>query len=71
MNTLGMDILSGLTASAACLGNIGPGFNLVGPMENFAFVPDTGKYVLCLLMLVGRLEIFPILVLLLPSFWKE
>lgn len=71
MNALGMDILSGLTASAACLGNIGPGFNLVGPMENFAFVPDTGKYVLSLLMLVGRLEIFPILVLLLPSFWKE
>lgn len=71
MNALGMDILSGLTASAACLGNIGPGFNLVGPMENFAFIPDTGKYVLSILMLVGRLEIFPVLVLFLPSFWKE
>lgn len=71
MTALGLDILSGLTAAATCLGNIGPGFNLVGPMENFAFIPDIGKYVLSLLMLVGRLEIFPILVLLLPTFWKE
>lgn len=71
MTALGLDILSGLTAAATCLGNIGPGFNLVGPMENFAFIPDLGKYVLSLLMLIGRLEIFPILVLLLPAFWKE
>lgn len=71
MNALGMDILSGLTASATCLGNIGPGFNLVGPTQNFAFVPDIGKYVLSILMLVGRLEIYPILVLLLPAYWKE
>lgn len=71
MTALGLDILSGLTASATCLGNIGPGFNLVGPMENFGFIPDTGKYVLSLMMLIGRLEIFPILVLLLPSLWRE
>lgn len=66
-----MDTLSSLTAAAACLGNIGPGFGLVGPTQNYGFIPDLGKYVLSLLMLVGRLEIYPILVLLLPEYWKE
>ena len=68
---LNIDIWSSLTAAAACLGNIGPGFNRVGPTYNYSFVPDAGKYVLSILMLVGRLEIYPILVLLLPEFWKE
>lgn len=71
MSALGLDILSSLTAAATCLGNIGPGFNLVGPTQNFAFMPDSGKYVLSLLMLIGRLEIYPILVLFLPEYWKE
>ncbi|MDD4239699.1 MAG: potassium transporter TrkG [Desulfotomaculaceae bacterium] len=71
LTSLGIDTLSSLSASAACLGNIGPGLGLVGPMENFFFIPDSGKYVLSILMLVGRLEIYPILVLLLPSFWRE
>lgn len=71
LSFLGIDVLSSLTASAACLGNIGPGLGLVGPTQNFGFIPDSGKYVLSVLMLVGRLEIYPVLVLFLPSFWRE
>lgn len=71
MNAAGLDLVSGITAAASCLGNIGPGFGLVGPTRNFAFISDTGKYVLSILMLVGRLEIYPILILLLPEYWKD
>ncbi len=69
--SLGIDIWSSLTAAAASLGNVGPGFAKVGPTQNFAFIPDLGKYTLSILMLVGRLEIYPILVMLLPEYWKE
>ncbi|MGR6836008.1 TrkH family potassium uptake protein [Syntrophomonas erecta] len=71
MNMMGLDIVSGTTAVLACLGNIGPGFGLVGPTQNFSFIPDVGKYLLSLLMLLGRLEIYPILVMLVPEYWKE
>lgn len=71
MGILGLDVLSGLTSVLSCIGNIGPGFGLVGPTENYAFIPDAGKYVLCALMLLGRLEIFPILVLLIPQYWHD
>jgi trk system potassium uptake protein TrkH len=66
-----IDIWSSLTAAATCLGNIGPGFGKVGPTQNFAFISDLGKYTLSILMLVGRLEIYPILLIILPRFWKE
>lgn len=66
-----LDIVSGLSATMTCLGNIGPGFGMVGPTKNFGFLPDGAKYVLSLLMLLGRLEIYPILVMLLPQFWRE
>jgi trk system potassium uptake protein TrkH len=69
--SLGIDLWSSLTAAAACLGNIGPGFGQVGPVQNFALIPDIGKYTLSILMLVGRLEIFPIIILLFPEFWKD
>ena len=71
LTALDIDILSSLSAAATCLGNIGPGFGLVGPTRNFAFMPDSGKYILSVLMLVGRLEIYPMLLLFLPAFWKE
>ncbi|MGS0765940.1 TrkH family potassium uptake protein [Syntrophomonas curvata] len=71
LSMLGLDVYSSLTAAAACLGNIGPGFGLVGPTQNYSFIPDMGKYLLSILMLVGRLEIFPILVLFLPEYWKQ
>ncbi len=71
MAGLGLDLLSAFSAAAASLGNCGPGLGLVGPMSNFSFLPDAGKFTLSILMLVGRLEIYPILVLFLPSFWHE
>ncbi len=71
LTSQGIDILSSLSATAACLGNIGPGLGLVGPIQNYFFISDSGKYVLSVLMLIGRLEIYPLLVLFLPSFWRE
>jgi len=65
------DIDSSLSAVATCIGNIGPGFGSVGPVENFAPLSDFSKWYLALLMLIGRLEIFTILVLFSPSFWKH
>ena len=67
----GYDILSSLTASLACLGNIGPGFGLVGPTANYAHFPQYIKVVLSLAMMTGRLEVYTVLLLLYPSFWKR
>lgn len=67
----GRDLTTNLTASIACISNIGPGLNLVGPMENFAFYSVWSKLVLIMEMLLGRLEIFPVLFLFAPSVWKR
>lgn len=68
---LGMDMISSLSAVAACLGNVGPGLGTVGPTDNFADVPLAGKWILTLCMLIGRLEIYTIMVLLTPAFWRK
>ena len=60
-----------VTAVLATFNNIGPGLNLVGPIGNFAMFSPFAKIVLCLDMLFGRLEIYPMLVLLLPSTWSK
>lgn len=67
---LGMDFLSAVGAVATSLGNVGPGIGSVGPVNNFAAVPTAAKWVLSFLMLLGRLELFSILVLFTPYFWK-
>lgn len=67
---LGLDIISGLTASIATLGNIGPGFNAVGPMANFADLHPVSKMVLFTNMWVGRLEVLTVFVLLQPHVWR-
>jgi len=71
MTILGLDILTAAGASASCLGNIGPGLGNVGPTHNFAFIPDIGKWVLSISMMVGRLEIYTILVILTGGFWRR
>ncbi len=71
MVILGMDFMSAIGAVATSLGNVGPGIGTVGPMNNFAAVPDSGKWVLSFLMLLGRLELFTILVLFTPYFWSD
>ena len=67
----GMDLVSGGAAVIACLSNIGPGLGSVGPVDNFAHVPVFGKSVLIICMLMGRLELFTVLVLFFPSFWRK
>jgi trk system potassium uptake protein TrkH len=66
----GMDMMSSIGAVATSLGNVGPGLGDVGPINNFAAVPAFAKWVLSLLMLMGRLELFTILVLFSPYFWR-
>jgi trk system potassium uptake protein TrkH len=58
-------------AVATSLGNIGPGLGSVGPAENFAHIKPVGKWFLSFLMLLGRLELFTVLVLFSPTFWKN
>jgi len=55
----------------AAIGNIGPGLGGVGPLENYEDIPDLGKLVLILLMLMGRLEIYAVLVLFIPLTWRR
>ena len=66
-----MDFGTAISAVITCTNNIGPGINSVGPMENFSFLSDFSKAVLSADMLLGRLEIFPMLMLLLPSMWSR
>ncbi len=65
------DILSATTAVTATIGNIGPGLKMVGPMGNYADFSGLSKAVLTLCMIIGRLEIYPILLLFAPAFWKR
>lgn len=71
MSALGMDLDSAMGASIASLGNIGPGIGSVGPVENFYHIHPIGKWVLSFLMLIGRLELFTVLILFSKAFWKK
>ncbi len=68
---MGVDFLTAFGAVAATIGNIGPGFGTVGPVENFAHIPATGKWLLIWCMLLGRLEIYTVIILLVPEFWRK
>lgn len=65
------DFTTNFTAVTTCINNIGPGLNKVGPMENFGFFSNLSKVVLTFDMLLGRLECFPLIILLSPSVWKK
>jgi trk system potassium uptake protein TrkH len=67
----GYDLVSSLSASVAAVGNIGPGLGAVGPMTNWAHLPDAVKWIMGLLMLLGRLEIFSVLILFTKWAWKK
>ena len=66
-----MSFYTSLSSVISALMNIGPGFGEIGPSENFSHISDLGKWFLSLLMLIGRLELFSVLILLFPSFWKR
>ncbi len=67
----GVDFVTALGAVAATIGNIGPGFGMVGPVENFALIPYWGKWLLSWCMLLGRLEIYTLIILVVPEFWRK
>lgn len=67
----GYDLETSATAVIACINNIGPGFGMVGVTGNYAFFSDFSKIVLSINMLVGRLEVYPMLILFIPSIWKR
>lgn len=71
LTLLGVDMISSVTASITTLGNIGPGFNIVGPMANFESIPPLGKIILINNMWVGRLEVYTVLVLFTSDFWHS
>ncbi|OFX16866.1 MAG: potassium transporter [Bacteroidetes bacterium GWA2_31_9] len=71
MSFIGLDFETAVGSVAATLGNIGPGIGDVGPVDNYASISDTGKWFLSLLMLLGRLEIFTVLLLITPYFWRK
>ena len=71
MAALGLDVISAFSSVAACIFNVGPGLGSVGPVQNYLHVPFLGKWVLIFCMLLGRLEIYTVIVLLMPEFWRK
>jgi trk system potassium uptake protein TrkH len=63
--------MSAISGAFALVGNVGPGFSLVGPSDNFSFFSDVDKIVFSFAMIVGRLECYTVFVLLSKSFWKK
>jgi trk system potassium uptake protein TrkH len=70
LTMVGLDMESALGAVATSMGGIGPGLGIVGPVNNFFAIPVAGKWILSFLMLLGRLELFSVLILFSPNFWK-
>ena len=69
---LGLDFLTALSGAASAVSNVGPGLgSIIGPSGNYNSVPDLGKWLLSLGMLLGRLELFTVFVLILPRFWND
>lgn len=71
LSALGVDFATTLSAVASSVGNVGPGFGSVGPTENYAAIPEAGKWLLSFCMLVGRLEVYTVVTILVPVFWKD
>ncbi|HRV72190.1 MAG TPA: potassium transporter TrkG [Thermovirgaceae bacterium] len=71
MSALGLDVLTAIASVAATIGNIGPGLGTVGPTENYAHIPAAGKWVLSFCMLLGRLEIYTVMMIFVPGTWRR
>jgi len=67
----GNDILTSVSASVSCIGSIGPAFAKLGPLFTYSWMSDFSKLILTFLMLLGRLEIFTVMVIFLPTFWRK
>ncbi|UCD31728.1 MAG: TrkH family potassium uptake protein [Desulfobacterales bacterium] len=71
MASMGLDFTTAIGSVAATIGNIGPGLGTVGPADNYAHMPYLGKWVLIFCMLLGRLEIYTVIILVVPEFWRK
>ena len=71
LGAMGLDFSSAIGGAASSLGNVGPALGSLGPLTNFNGLPDAGKWWCVFLMLAGRLELFTVLILLTPYFWKK
>ncbi len=72
LGSLGLDFKTSLSGAASAIGNVGPGLgDVIGPSGNYQNIPDLGKFILCFGMILGRLEIFAILVMFSSYFWKN
>ncbi len=69
--SMGLDFPTALGGSASSLGNVGPAFGILSPVNNFDALPVLGKWWCAFLMLIGRLELFTVLILLTPFFWRN
>jgi len=67
----GLDFMSAFTAVIACINNMGPGLGVVGPASNYQSLTDFQTWICSLAMLLGRLEIFSVLVLFTPAYWRK
>ena len=72
LGMMGLDVVTATSGAATAISNVGPGLGpIIGPAGSFATLPDTAKWVLSFGMLLGRLELFTVLVLFLPTFWRN
>ena len=66
-----MDIFTSFTGAISMIGNVGPGFNALGPSNNCAWLCDGVKWWYCLAMIAGRLELFTLFIFLIPDYWRK
>ncbi len=71
MAAIGTDIITSATTVISAMSNVGPALGEAGPTDNYASLPYAGKWILLLCMLIGRLEIYTVLILIVPRFWKK
>ena len=71
LSAMGLDMITAFSAVAATIGNVGPGFGAVGPALTYADLPQLAKWILSFCMLAGRLEIYTLIILFVPEFWKK
>ena len=72
LSLAGLDFITSISGAATSISNVGPGLgSIIGPNGDFSSLPDISKWILSVGMILGRLELFAILVLFLPSFWRN
>ena len=71
MSLTGVDFITAVGSAGSAIGNVGPGIGDVGPAQTYSQIPVAGKYILCALMFLGRLELFTVLLILTPFFWTD